>query len=300
MSDKIRYIKNYTFKSFKKWKKLYGDNLVGIHVGYKTINNKKTRKYSIIFHVVRKTKHVKNQIPKFIFINIPKIGKKSVPTDVIETGRLKLAKVAPGDKAHNLSTSDYGALGLFLYDNDYYFILSNMHVLAPNVIYDLKETEYYLSPDDQIEPDIEIYNKGNNEYAYLQNAVFNVIDAGIARIDDPTIIKNSIYNYGPPAGIKLIDKNDVGLKVFMAGAKSGEQVGAVLDYEIKKSTHIPNISLDYLILTDIPITFGDSGSPVFDYELNVVGIIVAFDYEGSYVIPIDLILEYFDKSLLLN
>ena len=92
-NQKIEYLSKYAAKRFRVWQKKYGENIVGVHVGHKRIKNKKIKRYSIVFHVISKGKLKSQQIPESIKVSFPDNTMTFIPTDVIETGKLKLTSI---------------------------------------------------------------------------------------------------------------------------------------------------------------------------------------------------------------
>src|SRR5687768_3403970 len=93
----LKAIQQHIKRNFKRWFKTYS-NIEGIHAGEKSINNKKLKDcHSIVFHVTKKTKRASRKIPDFLIVSVSKNKKVRVPTDVIETGRLKLNGIKIGD-----------------------------------------------------------------------------------------------------------------------------------------------------------------------------------------------------------
>lgn len=77
-------------RKFLDWRKEFGKNLVGVHIGYKRRDGNFIQRYNIVFHVSKKFSNPTKPFPKTIAVKIDGENKKEIPTDVIETGTLKL------------------------------------------------------------------------------------------------------------------------------------------------------------------------------------------------------------------
>jgi hypothetical protein len=297
--NKLQFLAEYTKMHLTEWRQQYSEGIVGAHVGSKERKGTRLRYYSIVFHVLKKEENPVIKIPKYIQIKIPGEGLKKIPTDVIETGKFELFSIKLGDIIKKRSSGDYGTIGVFLKSQDRIYACSNMHVLAPDLL-DRNETYYYRSIDRQYQTDIELNNEeGEVVYAFLEKAIYSGIDAAIARIQNPDLIKNQIPDHGTPIG--YVNINWVNYKdkpVEMYGAKSGEKTGFIKNIGIEKYTETNNGYLADLIALKLESQRGDSGSPIFDDNLRIVGILVGGDSHYSYVIPIEKILDYFGLELL--
>ena len=147
-----------------EWRKKISMDIVGLHFGKRYRRNERKNRYAIVFHVVTKLATPTISIPKNIKVKTPN-GILSVPTDVIETGRTKLASIMCGDKAYSVGNpGDTGAVGLFLKKNGQWYICSNMHVLAPQR---LGQGNVNI-PIAMQQPDVVCLSATDTEYACLE------------------------------------------------------------------------------------------------------------------------------------
>jgi hypothetical protein len=288
---KLKGINHFIQDNYHKWQEAYPD-LIGAYPGQKTRNKQSTGRYSIVFMMTEKKKNPETPIPTHYSVSVPGLGKKKVPTDVIETERFVLKGSNLCDRAQRKSFQEVGAVGAFLVKDGNIYACTNTHVVRPEVFRDLN-TDFYCPIDKQYQPDVLLYNNdGKQALAYLERAVFDGIDAAICRLDDPGTIGNEIPGIGLPTGIKEIKYGDRGYALRTVGAVSGLQRGVVENIGLTVSSPIPGIDLRNLIVTSMYTDNGDSGSPVFNEACQIVGIVVGGTSSKTYVIPIrDIIIQ---------
>jgi hypothetical protein len=297
---KLSYLKEFIERKFPEWKEYYGQNLVGVHIGYKETDSEFISRYSIVFHVKKKYKKPSKSFPVFFELNIPKIGLKKIPTDVIDAGKFELQSTHLGKKVKPKGNYSPGTVGFFVKRNGWSYLCSNMHVLGKKYV-KAGHKYYYKHVSDQKQKDILIApNKGG----YLEEGFFEDIDAAIARIH-PNLIKNQIPEYGRPKGFFVVNFNNLNIirkkNFFMYGAVSQKQSTKL--FEIGKNIAIKPYG-NYIYMTDlikvrkcsIP---GDSGSPVFEARsMMLLGIVVGSDSRYTYLFPIKKILNRFNAKFL--
>lgn len=283
---KIQKIREYCGIMFPKWRKRYSTNIVGVHLGFKNVDNSKTAEYAVVFHVIQKLGVPIKKIPKKILIKIDN-EKFYLPTDVIETGITKLMGVMMGDKAQGLSSlNEFGTVGLYLpLNSSPKYVCSNMHVLAPQKI---KQQYYNCPPSQQYQTDVVCSNDTENVKAFLQKAEFDTTDLAIARLKFPEDVTNSIKGIGQPTRGLNDNKLNEGMDIKMFGAASKKvNYGKIEEIGVVKKVDYDNceVTISNLIATSIPVINGDSGSAIVNDNLEVVGILVSKDERYSYVIP---------------
>ena len=299
--EKLIILKSYIEKEFPAWKEYYGNNLLGVHIGYIETSGKYKRRYGIIFHVRKKYKNPSNFIPDEIEISIPKQGKKKIPTDVVEVGKFQLQSTHLGNKVKPLGKYKYGVeSGFFAKRNGLFYLVSNMHVLG-NKYVRRGDKFFYRHINEQTRPDIKI---SDNKGAFLEHGFFEDIDAAIARIK-PERINNNIPGYEKPKGYFVVNFNNLNImrkkKYKMYGATSNAVITRLM--EIGKVVAIKPYG-NQIFLTDlIKVTKcaipGDSGSPVFEpRSMTLLGMVVGSDERFTYLIPIDKILNRFYAEFL--
>jgi hypothetical protein len=290
---KIDILQTYVRENFTRWVEESGGEIVGAHIGLKKRKRRKLRYYSIVFHVQRKRRPHPNPVPERLEVDIS--GKLTrVPTDVISTGGFRLFAIQPGHRAKNDGSNEMGSIGFFLTKNSGTYLCSNMHVLAPA---HLTQKFFYKPVAQQYQTDIQLFNvQGQQARAFLEKAIFNGLDAAIARLQEPSLFYNYIPETGLPSGqFALNNLNSKDYPLQMYGGKSGMRKGKVLEIRVNKE--VKGVQLFPLIKTNLFSEHGDSGSPVFNANRQIIGIIVGGDNHATYVLPTREILEYFEGQL---
>lgn len=298
---KLEFLCRYAAKHLDSFRKKYSENIVGIHVGKKKRGKKTLRYYSLVFHVRQKMEDPEVKIPKYISIRIPGEGQKRIRTDVVETGEFYLTSVQPGTRIASNGSDEFGTISCFLRKGNSLYACSNMHVLAPRLLAS-GETSYFKSIANQTTMNVTLKSGNYSCGAYLEKAIYNGIDAAIARIDPTAQIIQLIPGIGNILGASVVNySNYANLPVRMHGAVSGLQSGKVRSVGIHKPTSIPGISLNNLIGINMHTQRGDSGAPIVDRNNRIVGILVGRDTANNiaYAIPILPILNYFQTQLAL-
>lgn len=133
--------------------------------------------------------------------------------------------------------------------------------------------------------------------AYNPEAEVNLIDAALAKPDNPSDILDEIINIGKPAGIAEIN---VGDKVQKYGRTTGYTTGTVISvgattnvsYGTNKMATFRN-----QIMTGDMSDGGDSGSAVLDMNKNIVGLLFAGSDQVTIFCPIQTVFELLNISL---
>ncbi|MDR7209897.1 hypothetical protein [Flavobacterium piscis] len=289
-------LQNHTKRNFKRWFKTYS-GLRGVHVGKKTVKGKLTPSYSFVFHVDTKSKAIKKEIPKQLYIVRDGI-RIYVPTDVVEAGGLELQGVKVGDTAQNNTSGLAGTISLYFENTRGVFLGSNMHVLAPQLLAH-RQILYDVRREPQNDQKIIIYDSIIESTAKLFIAKFNGIDFGFARVSNPLLIEKTIKQFGPVTGyISLNSSNSHSFKMSFQGITSGLRQCKVLNFDAVKDTQFKNIFLTNLIRLNRCTELGDSGAPLFDSQGRIAGAMVGFDKDSSYALHIDDIIQFFQSSKL--
>jgi len=172
-----------------------------------------------------------------------------------------------------------GALGsgfVFKKDSNYYYILTNDHVL--------------ISDD-----------RANSEYTFVYDAFFNQYEATVVCRDsayDMAVLKVSINSEFPTLkSIKLANENpNRGDVVFSIGQPNG-QLNSITIGKVVKYTENPFVSYQ-IVLHNAWITNGSSGGMMINTNLEVVGINSWGGTENTYenhfgeASPVDKIKEF--------
>lgn len=301
-SDKLSVISDYVRHQTPFWNKEI-KNFAGVHVGQKIKAGNYLNYYAIVFHVLEKpdlnSLRDRDRIPKFCFI--PQ-GRKTikVPTDVMESKGLELKSngIQPGEGTFPLNLSDRpGTIGFFLesLDQTELYFCSNMHVLAPDILAKRK-TSYYKPIPRQTRADVTIFDTNGSAMAFLEKALFDGIDIAVARVKDRNIVENFIPENGIPSGVvDVTPQNFRRLRIGHFGLRSKSMDRRIIGFEANIPTHIRNVFMNDLIVADLPTDFGDSGSPVFDEFLNLVGIVMGSPRDNpslTFIIPIRKIISF--------
>lgn len=133
--------------------------------------------------------------------------------------------------------------------------------------------------------------------AYNPEAEVNLIDAALAKPDNPSDILDEIINIGKPAGIAEIN---IGDKVQKYGRTTGYTTGTVISvgattnvsYGTNKMATFRN-----QIMTGDMSDGGDSGSAVLDMNKNIVGLLFAGSDQVTIFCPIQTVFELLNISL---
>lgn len=283
---KTEYLNRYCKRNLRKWREKISPNIVGVHVGYKKCGGRKTNRFSIVFHVKQKLEYPISHIPKTFNLTINK-QKVAVPTDVIETGSTRLMNVLMGDKARSKNIkNEFGSAGLFISIQDDVYVISNMHVLAPQRLAD----RFYTCPkSEQFFTDVECFNETDTQRAFLEKAAFDGIDLAMARFQFPNNATFKIRDLGQPAKFLKQSEIKVGMRVQMFGASTNAIVqGTVEATSVSRFVEYDSleVQIDDLIATSLPVIDGDSGSAVVNDFMKIAGVLVSADRSGfSYVIP---------------
>lgn len=311
-SDTVRYLdylNRYVCRMHNTWMDSFSD-VVGISVSNKHRRDVKKRYYAIVFHVRRKKGDVQPDrlVPQWFDIEIPGRGVVRVPTDVVETGEFTLCTakppITPGCTASNLLASASGSVGPLAVDEQgYYYVISNMHVLGKQYLnrghYDV------IVPESSQKPSVRLTNRSgfHIDASFTRGTFGGALDIALARIENDDICKvnNIIPGEGRPTGILDINSSRyLGTKVNIYGSISRKKSSKIASSDAIVSMKLNNetISLTNLIqFSPACCTSGDSGCPVFNPGLKILGIIIGRDAKFSYAIKIGKALEYLEVEL---
>lgn len=307
----LDYLNGYVRRMHSTWMDSFSD-VVGISVSNKHRRGVKRRYYAIVFHVHRKKDNVPTSslIPQWFEVKIPGRGSVKVPTDVVETGEFELCSakppITPGSTASNLLASASGSAGPLAVDGrGKYYVISNMHVLGKQYL----NRGYYdvVVPEISQKPTVCFTNSSgfHIDALFTRGTFGGALDIAMARIENDDICKvmNIIPGEGRPTGILDIDSSSyIGTEVNIYGSISGKQSSKITCSDAIISLWLNNkkISLTNLIqFSPACSKSGDSGCPVFNPSLKILGIIVGRDKKFSYAIKIEKALKYLKVKLVL-
>jgi hypothetical protein len=209
---------------------------------------------------------------------------REIPTDVVAIGQLALQATPlrpalPGCGI-GLNGEASGTLGCIVKrkgDSDSLYLLSNAHVLAnrqPNV------GAIVLQPGADaggVEPDCiigSLYDWIN--ITYSRDGFPNLVDAAIARVSDPSAVREYITLLGQPLGIS--DRIERGMAVRKSGFATGLTHGVVRDVNCSASLQFPTASRTEragfrgLVVCDRFTSGGDSGAVVMNGSRQILGL----------------------------
>jgi len=301
--QQIYIIQKFIDSNFQEWRKEFGNNIVGIHVGYKKKDEEYIKKYSIVFHVSKKLNNPSRPIPKQITIRLESGKEITILTDVVPTGTLKLqSNLGSRIRFWKSHSNSFGSLGFYLVKNKRLYLCSNMHVLGAELL-KKKQTYYYRHHSLQKNPDIDV---SGYKVSYLEEGYFDYMDVAISRINKSKS-NNSIPNYGKPKGFYRISESNkhkfFNQSYLMFGSKSKFQETYLREINIVKvaSRYQNKLFASRLLLFTRCSTGGDSGAPIFDpNSLRLLGIVIGNDTDFTYAIPIDIILNRFNANMYKN
>ena len=279
------------------------ENVNGIGMGYKWINNKTTLEHCI--HVL-----VENKIhEKYISHNniIPKTY-MGIKTDVINVGKPKKLygevipeKIRPLKGGCSIAAYNgdfHGTLGCIVTkikeDQLQYYILSNNHVLSEEG--ELPLGTPIIQPSDFFGGTIK-----NDKVASLSNVVklkyieenkkpSNYVDCAIARLIDGIPISNEIIDIGKINGVANPIVNSNVKKVgFVTGLTEGSitSIGVTIEMDFNKP-----ILFKEQIVANLDHSNGDSGSIVLNEDNKAIGILCAGSGKSiAYINDINIVLR---------
>jgi hypothetical protein len=297
----ILYLIRYLNKNSKVWFKKY-DELTGISISLKKKKTHTYKSYAIVFHVEKKDLKPLNPLPKQLIVKFPNKKNKFIRTDIVETApfsfRQDSSVIEIGEGALDRVSGDKGTISFFLKSesSEDIYLCSNMHVLGST-----RDNNFFTPKSQQFQPDIFLKDSTSDVTlnAFLERGISDTLDIAFARIQSSQLglIKTVIAGIGIPTSsrqLRLIDRN---LELRTRGNKTQqEKIGKLL--EVGKQVRIGNKIFQNLQVARLFSTGGDSGAPVYDGDLQIVGIIIGGpnnDLNTSYIIPIEKI-ENFIKT----
>ena len=280
-------------------------NVVGLALQTKQTAGQPTGQLSILFEVRQKVAGITTgKIPETLPFTTPDGRRVLIPTDVQEVGDIRFAAYTPGNPIHsNLPTApggsirrqsltNWGTLGLRLRGNQKDYVLSCYHVLCADLL-----QAGTTSVASQTNLPVVAPGTGGSPapIGSVTDGRFDPeSDFALVELTDAAAVGR--FPAGQAQGFFdiLFQPGDslVGRTAVMIGAKSNRQEGKILAPYQEGDFILPGLtakSMKGLIKTERLADEGDSGAAVFIEENNrkrVVGILIGFSNEASYVMPV--------------
>ena len=269
-------------------------NIVGIGISQKELNNKDTGHLGLTFYVERKLPKAKIKVGKLIPPIISVAGRTAVFTDVQQVGKIgpqinrRQQPIASGYSIGN--RNETGTLGAIVSKGGQYLLLSNSHVLADSGDGHRGDPIYYPGDVDRGRAKLQKIGTLAQIFPFKKSESFvNKVDAALAMLDENFANKIDLSIYKAKSPYEVADPVR-GMAVAIRGRTSGNSEGVVKDVHF--SVQIPYPSLGKLgFINQIWCTRyskgGDSGSVLVDKKTGkIVGLHVAGSSEGSIANPI--------------
>ena len=302
-------LKNIKEKHLKKLKRK--KNIVGIGIGYKHVNGKKTDELCIQFSVRAKMASQdlkkKDLIPKDI---------NGAKTDVVQLGEIKSEqdpklrwRPAPAGVSVGHRDITAGTLGIWVKKNGKWCILSNNHVLAnsndgnigesilqpapydsgniSNVIALLSEfvaIEWTEAPSDCLFSSLfakvvnwfmKLFGRKSRLKAIQIQAGTNLVDAALAEVIKDVDVDNKILKIGK---ITKIGYGELGMKIKKYGRTTAYTEGEIIQVDASILVSYgegKNAWFEDQLVAGNMSAGGDSGSVVISDENDLVGLLFA-------------------------
>jgi hypothetical protein len=271
-------------------------NIQAMHVGRKKVGGRETDQLAVIFEVEeKKPLHAlgEDRIPPTLALHVQspegEVSEASVPTDVVEIGRLKPAvldqRVRPTPGGYKITadsswfSESAGTLGVNIVWGGRFRLLTNNHVISHNnndggTVY---QPESALFGDNKLSTVAGYYPVITYTDRNKVNPAYNNFDLAWCDID-VTKGATNIANIGVPTGIR---KPVAGETVRWIGQKTGAVQNAtinsitgqvVMEFLDGQWAWFQNV----IQLTGGVVQKGDSGSAIVaTNDMNVVGLIFA-------------------------
>lgn len=291
---RVEFLQQYVRLWHIEWRKNHPENIIGFRIDKKVINGKKSRFYSIIFHVVKKEKHKnlkpENIIPKYFSVKFPDNKIRNIKTDIEETGMFTLHSGITSE-VQSVYSNKFGSASLFVTDSsNRVFILTNYHVVAEQMIENNKL--YYRRPANQDKNDVKIGNGANALSGRFEEGIMShAVDAAFVEV---FLNMNSNMNILPDQNkikghlsVRPIPSSFIGtqIKVYSYYNKQG-RLGTISNNSSVLYTDNSDIYFEDILQISPRITQGgDSGGSVLTTSFSIIGIIVGADNNYSYAIP---------------
>jgi hypothetical protein len=273
LSSEWRWLRDLLAKRKPRLMAIRG--VVGCGVGFRIKNGVDTGQPCITVLVRRKWSKAKRKrkttrIPRYF-----RAGKRRVPVDVVEVGRLE-RHVDVGSSIGPVESAGKGSVGAYAIDflQPGLSALTAMHVSGhdqfPNPHTDQVDFAHPSSID----------AAAPRPFGTLRRGSMRGIDAALLGLFSEADASSIVPYIGPVAGWRPTTfPGDMGAEVRMFGASSGYRRGIIVNPFVS----IPNEDLDAAILVDIDSQFGDSGACIVDADNMILGFLVGQTGSGRRV-----------------
>ncbi|AYF53702.1 hypothetical protein G8S49_07715 [Clostridium botulinum C] len=290
IQKKILYICRYEYTYF-----FNKSNVVALGLGYKVKNGIISSKECISIFVNNKLS-LHELLPNDI---IPSTY-NGVITDVIDSGPITASsltnKIRPALGGYSIGPikgAPGGTFGCLVTDGKYYHVLTNNHIIV-----DKKITKIGMPI---IQPTVVDGGTIEDEIAKLSlyiplkpqtstSSPENLVDCSINKITKRSLVSTKIAFLGRPKGTALPYISDDVMKV---GRTSELTKGSIIS--IGATAKLTIDEAKYLFVNQIITTRmssdGDSGSVLFDKNINAIGLLVGASNSQSLFNPIDAVLD---------
>lgn len=279
-------------------------NVAGVGIGYKWVNGVPTDQTAIIVFVERKIR--KGAISKFSAVDMIPEEIDGIPTDVIEVGHITkqtfASKVRPIKPGYSVGHADItcGTIGGFFIDKDGdHVILSNNHVLANENKANIGDLIYQPGPSDaQFTAALLGFNDAPAKLPYFANlkdfvqltSDNNTQDSAIAKVH-PSFIEAGMIDLVYPAVNRPLNgfaTAQANMSVQKMGRTSGYTTGRIIsdNASFTVSYDFGDATFDDCIVCSAMSKGGDSGSIIFDMDMNAVALLFAGSPKVTIASPI--------------
>jgi hypothetical protein len=246
-------------------------NVVGVGIGFKTVNGKESKDVAVVVYVEKKID--RDKLPADVLIPatlpVPETSKK-IKTDVVETGRIeaqafktRIRPVRPGYSIghYKITAGTFGCLVRETCSPCRTYILSNNHVLANSNAAHIGDPILQPGPYDGGKYPADMVARLSRfiPIHFGSPARYNLVDAALARPLQQRYIIASVAGLGMPRGTV---EATLGMEVVKSGRTTQITTGKVTGIDVTVSVNY-GVGVGYFrnqILTTNMSKGGDSGS----------------------------------------
>jgi len=312
-------------------------NVVACGLGYKIRGTESTDELSLIVSVVQKVPEAQlsqhDLVPKKLDglpTDVIETGHiRALMPDLDPKARHRPAQ--PGVSIGHYQITA-GTFGLLTQRGDETFILSNNHVLANSNSAKIGDPIWQPGPLDggteqdriatlaEFEPldfgeqpgQCEIANSiagilnalagaagsSHRLQAVQQTPSQNMMDAALARPDDPSLVRPEILTIGRPTGVA---DPELGQPIQKTGRTTGHTTGIVQQIDVTVNVDYSGRQVRFTnqVIASGMSKPGDSGSSILDMDKKVVGLLFAGSLQVTIFTPIRTILDHFNLNVII-